>query len=164
MIRLLSPDDECTRRFGAALARTLPRPPTRSLRIFLKGDLGAGKTTFVRGLLQALGETRTVKSPTYSLLETYERGPWRIVHLDLYRLAEPRDLVSLGLPDHDHEGALWLIEWPERGEGVLPQPDLELVLEGSSTGHWVSVEARTPLGAEWLHQASREPEFSSAEH
>ncbi len=161
---IVSKDDECTRRVGAALARTLPASPARSLRVFLKGDLGAGKTTLVRGVLQALGETRTIKSPTYSLLETYERDRWHVVHLDLYRLAEPRDLVALGLSDHDHEGSLWLIEWPERGEGVLPQADLEVVMEGASTGHRLRFEARTQLGEEWLQKASGEPEFSSAEH
>lgn len=164
MISILSQDDAATRALGAALARTLPPPPARALRVFLRGDLGAGKTTLVRGLLQALGETRVVKSPTYSLLETYERDPWLAVHLDLYRLAEPRDLLSLGLSDHDHAGALWLIEWPERGEGVLPQPDLEIVLEGATAGHRLRLSARTTEGEAWLEKVSMEPEFSSAEH
>ena len=164
MTTIVSKDDDCTRGVGAALARTLPRSPARSLRVFLEGDLGAGKTTLVRGLLQALGETRTIKSPTYSLLETYERDHWHVVHLDLYRLAEPRDLLALGLSDHDHEGSLWLIEWPERGAGVLPQADLEVVLEGAPTGHQIRLEAQTQLGEDWLQKASGEPEFSSAEH
>jgi tRNA threonylcarbamoyladenosine biosynthesis protein TsaE len=163
MTTIISKDDHCTRRIGAALARTLPASPARSLRVFLRGDLGAGKTTLVRGLLQALGETRTIKSPTYSLLESYERGPWHVIHLDLYRLAEPRDLGPLGLADHDHEGALWLIEWPDRGRGVLPQPDLEVMLEGASDGHRLVFSARSPLGEAWLQQASKEPEFSLAE-
>ncbi len=163
MMTIHTRDDGHTRSLGAALARTLPVSPARSLRVFLKGDLGAGKTTLVRGLLQALGETRTIKSPTYSLLETYDCGPWHVIHLDLYRLAEPRDLGPLGLADHDHEGALWLIEWPERGEGALPQPDLEVVLEGASEGHRLGFAAHTPLGAAWLQQASKESEFSTAE-
>ena len=163
MTTILSRDDGCTRGVGAALARTLPASPARSLRVFLKGDLGAGKTTLVRGLLQALGETRTIKSPTYSLLETYERDLWHVVHLDLYRLAEPRDLIALGLSDHDHEGSLWLIEWPERGEGGLPQADLEVALEGAASGHRIRLEARTQLGEQWLEKASVEPEFSPAE-
>jgi tRNA threonylcarbamoyladenosine biosynthesis protein TsaE len=86
-----------------------------------------------------------------------------VIHLDLYRLAEPRDLGPLGLADHDHEGALWLIEWPDRGRGVLPQPDLEVVLEGASDGHRLVFSARSPLGETWLQQASKEPEFSLAE-
>ncbi len=163
MTTILSRDDGCTRGVGAALARTLPVSPARALRVFLKGDLGAGKTTLVRGLLQALGETRTIKSPTYSLLETYERDLWHVVHLDLYRLAEPRDLIALGLSDHDHEGSLWLIEWPERGEGVLPQADLEVALEGAASGHRIRLEAQTQLGEQWLEKASVEPEFSPAE-
>lgn len=162
MITLMSYDEQTTRSLGGALARVLPIPPARALRVFLRGDLGAGKTTLVRGVLQALGEQRTVRSPTYSLLETYERDAWHVVHLDLYRLTSPQDLLGLGLVDHDHEGALWLIEWPERGEGMLPTADLEVVLEGASNGHRVRFESRTSLGAEWLEKASREPEFSSA--
>lgn len=164
MITLMSRDDAFTRSLGAALARTLPTPPPRSLWIFLRGDLGAGKTTFVRGLLQGMGETRTVKSPTYSLLETYERSAWHVIHLDLFRLAEPRDLGPLGLSDHDQEGALWLVEWPERGEGALPQPDLEIFLEGHSSGHSIRLESRTPIAREWLSKVSSEPEFSAAGH
>jgi tRNA threonylcarbamoyladenosine biosynthesis protein TsaE len=163
-ISLMSRDEESTQRIGAVLARTLPAPPDRSLRIFLRGDLGAGKTTFVRGVLQALGETRAIKSPTYSVLETYERDPWHVVHLDLYRLGDSRDLGPLGLADHDHAQALWLIEWPERGEGVLPQPDIEIFLDGSPSGHSLRIEGRTPIGAEWVFRVSREPEFSAAEH
>jgi len=163
-ITLISRDEGCTQGLGAALARTLPIPPDRSLRIFLRGDLGAGKTTFVRGMLQALGETRTIKSPTYSVLETYERDPWHVVHLDLYRLSDPRDLGPLGLADHDYARALWLIEWPERGERALPQPDLEIFLDGAPSGHSLRFEARTQIGAEWVLSVSREPEFSAAEH
>lgn len=163
MTTVMSSDDERTRALGGALARALPPPPPRALRVFLRGDLGAGKTTFVRGVLQALGESRTVRSPTYSLLETYEREAWHVVHLDLYRLTSPQDLLTLGLADHDHEGALWFIEWPERGAGALPEADLEIVFEGTPTGHPIRFESRTALGAQWLQKASMEPEFSSAE-
>ncbi|MBM4191718.1 MAG: tRNA (adenosine(37)-N6)-threonylcarbamoyltransferase complex ATPase subunit type 1 TsaE [Gammaproteobacteria bacterium] len=162
MITIASRDDEFTRGLGAALARTLPTPPRRSLRIFLRGDLGVGKTTFVRGLLQGMGETRTVKSPTYSLLETYEHSPWHVVHLDLYRLVEPCDLDRLELSDHDYEGTLWLIEWPERGEGALPQPDLDIFLESRLTGPLIRLVGQTPIAEEWLRKVSKESEFSSA--
>ena len=162
-VTLLSRDDGCTQRLGAALARTLPTPPDRSLRIFLRGELGAGKTTFVRGMLQALGETRTIKSPTYGILETYELDPWHVVHLDLYRVSDPRDLGPLGLADHDHAQALWLIEWPERGERALPQADVEIFLDGANSGHSLRFEGRTQIGTEWVLRVSREPEFSAAE-
>lgn len=162
MISVNSRDDEQTRAFGAALARSLPSAPARAVRVFLQGDLGAGKTTLVRGFLQALGERRTVRSPTYSLLETYECSPWRIAHLDLYRLQSPQDLLTLGLADLDESRTVWLIEWPERGEGVLPAPDLVVSLSGTPNGHPIRIDSRSEVGALWLEGIRMEPEFSSA--
>ena len=94
--------------------------------IFLEGDLGTGKTTFVRACLQAMGETGKIKSPTYTILESYEIKKWHIFHLDLYRLADPEELHFLGIEDHFTSDAIFFIEWPKKGLGVLPKPDIVL--------------------------------------
>lgn len=146
-------DEDATAAVGAALARGLPaEPPSRALRLYLSGDLGAGKTTLVRGLLRELGVQGTVRSPTYSLLEHYQAGQWDLVHLDLYRLSSPDDLLALGLADHDHAFAVWLIEWPERAGGALPAADLELHLTGESAAHRLSAKALSEPGCAWLAQ------------
>ena len=105
-----------TEALGARLAHVL----TPGCILYLRGDLGAGKTTLVRGLLHGLGYPGIVKSPTYTLVEPYAIGKWRLFHWDLYRLADPEELEYLGLREQlDGETAL-LIEWPERGPGELP--------------------------------------------
>lgn len=148
---LMSGDEQTTERIGAALARALPAvPPPRALRAYLSGDLGAGKTTLVRGLLRALGVVGAVRSPTYSLLEHYQAGQWDVLHLDLYRLGAPEDLLALGLADHDGPHALWLVEWPEQAGPGLPRADLSLRLSGDSAGHRIAAEAGTEFGRSWL--------------
>lgn len=101
--------------------------------IFLYGQLGAGKTTLARGLLRALGVAGAVRSPTYTLIEPYEistdAGLKRVFHLDLYRLADPEELDYLGWQELLGEGGLLVIEWPERGAGVLPAPDLRIEIQ-----------------------------------
>jgi tRNA threonylcarbamoyladenosine biosynthesis protein TsaE len=116
--------------FGARLAQALGRRPAV---IALRGELGAGKTTLVRGLLRALGHTGAVRSPTYTLLEPYERVDPPVVHLDLYRLSDPEELEYLGLRDLLDRPGWMLIEWPERAAGALPPPDL--VIEIEHAGH-----------------------------
>ncbi len=113
------PDEAATQRFATFLAQSC----TQSGCVHVSGDLGAGKTTLIRAWLRALGVRGTIKSPTYSLVEPYD-GPIPVYHLDLYRLNDPWELEALGLRDWLAENALLLVEWPERGEGVLPQGDL----------------------------------------
>jgi tRNA threonylcarbamoyladenosine biosynthesis protein TsaE len=124
------PDAEATERAGSALARC---PELRALQqLHLQGELGAGKTTLVRGLLRGLGHSGSVRSPTYTLLEPYEFPGLSVLHFDLYRLADPDELEYLGVREQSGEGSLWLVEWPDRGSGWLPAPDLvvTLVVEG----------------------------------
>ncbi len=97
--------------------------------VYLRGDLGAGKTTLVRGLLRGLGYQGAVRSPTYTLIEPYDAIEPAVVHLDLYRLADPEELDYLGLRDLLERPGLILIEWPERGTGALPPADLEVMIE-----------------------------------
>lgn len=96
--------------------------------VHLRGELGAGKTTFARALLKALGVGERVKSPTYSLIESYRVGALDIHHLDLYRIADPQELEWLGLGELALPSALFLVEWPERGGDALAAPDIEVRL------------------------------------
>jgi tRNA threonylcarbamoyladenosine biosynthesis protein TsaE len=91
--------------------------------IWLQGDLGAGKTTFARGLIHALGYKGRVKSPTYGLLEQYDLGSLQVLHMDLYRISDPGELEFLGLEDLLDDQTVLLIEWPDKGGQWLPEPD-----------------------------------------
>jgi tRNA threonylcarbamoyladenosine biosynthesis protein TsaE len=106
-------------------ARLLGKPPRADapLVVELSGELGTGKSTFARGVLRALGVTGPIKSPSYTLLESYELPEVTAVHLDLYRLNDPDELENLGLTDYYRPGFLWLVEWPERAAGRLPRAD-----------------------------------------
>jgi len=108
--------------------------------VYLHGDLGAGKTTLVRAWLRALGYEGTVKSPTYGLIETYQIEGVAIAHLDLYRLSDPEELEFLGIRDLSAETDLMLIEWPEKGHGLLPKSDLEILLEYAGDGRDISIK------------------------
>ena len=110
---------------GAALARAGLREGV----VYLAGELGAGKTTLVRGFLRAIGVTGPIRSPTFTLVEEYRTGGATVVHYDLYRLSDAEELEYLGLRDHAAGGVLCFFEWPERGSGVLPAPGLEIRLE-----------------------------------
>ena len=129
----------------------------------LRGDLGAGKTTFVRAMLRALGYSGRVPSPTYTLLEHYALGDLNVVHLDLYRLNEPRELEYLGLRDWLASPDVWVLaEWPERGGGLLDACDLELRLDmAGDDQRSLAPRARSPRGVEalvaWLGQDFNKP-------
>ncbi len=143
-------DESATLEFGARLAATMPPSSGGALKVALRGDLGAGKTTLTRGFLRSLGVTGSVRSPTFSLLETYELAHLTVVHLDLYRLRDATDVRGLGLADHDRPGCLWMVEWPERAERALGQFDLEVMLRVVGTGREVEVAAGSELGRHWL--------------
>lgn len=109
--------------------------------IHLRGDLGAGKTTLVRGVLRGLGHRGPVRSPTYTLVEPYDAVDPPVRHLDLYRLGDPEELEYLGLRDLLGERALLLIEWPERGAGALPAADLEVAIAHAGGGRRLVLRA-----------------------
>lgn len=121
-LRLESIED--TELFGAALWRALPK----QCLVFLRGDLGAGKTSLVRGILRAAGYQGVVKSPTYTLVEEYHLNDRDLLHFDLYRLKDPEELEWIGMDDYLRQQALCFIEWPEMGAGFLPPADIELTL------------------------------------
>jgi tRNA threonylcarbamoyladenosine biosynthesis protein TsaE len=137
-------DEHEQMQWGAKLAQILH--PQEKLTIFLEGTLGAGKTTLVRGFLRGLGYQAAVKSPTYTLLETYELEDQRIYHFDLYRLADPEELEYMGIRDYFTEKAICLVEWPEKGMGILPSADIYCWLEVLDSGRRIYLEARSELG------------------
>ncbi|MEE9446080.1 MAG: tRNA (adenosine(37)-N6)-threonylcarbamoyltransferase complex ATPase subunit type 1 TsaE [Cocleimonas sp.] len=119
------PNEKAMMEFGGKIAEQFPKGGL----VFLNGDLGAGKTTLVRGLLRHLGYQGTVKSPTYTLVEPYQIEQRQIYHFDLYRLADPEELEYMGGRDYWNSEALCLIEWPEKALGYLPESDLEIDIE-----------------------------------
>ena len=114
----------------------------------LLGPNGAGKTTLARGLMRAMGHQGAVKSPTYTLVEPYEQADGSIYHFDLYRMFDPEELEFLGVWDYFEAGRLCLVEWPEKGAGVLPPPDLQIELLGEAQGRRISWRSVSPLGLE----------------
>ena len=149
-MRLIATTAQETEALGGRLARSIPSGQTQALQVQLHGDLGAGKTTLARGFLRALGYTGVVRSPTYTLVETYDFGAITVVHADLYRLRDPDEFEALGLRDLSTAGHIWLIEWPERGGHWLPAADLDITLAAEPSGHVIGVRAATAAGARWL--------------
>ncbi|MCB1858912.1 MAG: tRNA (adenosine(37)-N6)-threonylcarbamoyltransferase complex ATPase subunit type 1 TsaE [Gammaproteobacteria bacterium] len=118
--------------------------------LFLDGELGVGKTTLVRGFLRGMGYPDRVKSPTYTLIEPYAVGATNVYHLDLYRVGDPDELEFLGIRDLVAEESTLLVEWPERGEGMLPPPDLRVVIRYAGTGRLVEISACSERGRQIL--------------
>lgn len=125
--------------YGEQLAAQLTAPSV----VYLRGDLGAGKTTLVRGMLRGLGYNGKVKSPTYTLVEPYQIKPQTVYHFDLYRLNDPEELEHIGFRDYLQEAAIMLIEWPEKAAGFLPPPDLEITISIEDDGRSVEMKKAT---------------------
>lgn len=134
------------RRLGAAIGSFAD-----GVVVYLQGDLGAGKTTFTRGVLRAFGHAGAVKSPTYTLVEEYDLAR-KFYHFDLYRLNDPEELEYMGIRDYFAAGNCCLVEWSVRGEGILPAADLEVELVPWDAGRCARLRAHSPVGAALLAQ------------
>ena len=141
------PDDAATGAFATDLATALPES-VGGLTLLLRGELGAGKSTFARALIRALGHSGPVPSPTYTLVEPYELPAGAIYHIDLYRVADEEELRYLGWTELD-EG-LRIVEWPDRAPGIAAEADLLLALDYREPGRQADLEGLSAAGAEIL--------------
>lgn len=139
-------DEEATEALGAAVGVASAADGL----IFLQGNLGAGKTTFSRGVLRGLGHKGRVKSPTYTLVEPYSQNDWQVYHFDLYRLSDAEELEYMGMRDFLDERSLCLVEWPEKGAGFLPMADLLIRLQAQANGREACLVAQTAKGIQIL--------------
>ena len=144
-VRFEAADEAAMLALGASIAEVSGGVGT----IYLHGDLGAGKTTLSRGSLRGLGHVGAVKSPTFTLVEPYEIGGVRAFHFDLYRLVDPEELEFLGIRDYFEGAALCLIEWPQRGAGVLPKPDLDITISPQASGRSLLLQGHGTRGEAW---------------
>ena len=150
------PDEAATLALGAAIAAGL----MPGLAIHLRGELGAGKTTVVRGVLRALGYAGPVKSPTYTLVEVYEVSRLHLHHFDFYRFRDPREWIDAGFRESFNGRNVSLVEWPEKAGGLLSPADVEITLTASGSGRNASLQASSPTGIQCLEQAARRFAFS----
>jgi len=129
------PNESAMLLFAADIAQSLKAGSV----VFLEGDLGAGKTTIVRGILNSFGYTGAVKSPTYTLVEPYILAEQQLYHFDLYRLGDPEELEYMGGRDYFDSNAICLLEWPEKAEGFLPTPDLRVFISYHANGRKIEI-------------------------
>ncbi|WP_420476730.1 tRNA (adenosine(37)-N6)-threonylcarbamoyltransferase complex ATPase subunit type 1 TsaE [Noviherbaspirillum sp. ST9] len=150
-------DEAGTAALGASLARAL----APGLTIYLHGDLGAGKTALTRAMLHAAGHEGHVKSPTYTLAEPYTvrvgGHPVEIIHFDLYRLASPEEFLDAGFREHFNETTICIVEWPEKAAGVLPAPDIKVLLSISGDGRDIELQGLTDQGSQCLDRLKFAP-------
>ena len=146
--KLKIPNESTMLALGAKLATVCSSP----LIIFLYGQLGAGKTTFTRGFLRGLGHQGFVKSPTYTLVESYSLQNKTLYHFDFYRVRDPHELEYMGIQDYFSDNTICLIEWPEYGAGMLPSPDLSGYIEYLSPGRELKLIAESERGTHVLHR------------
>ena len=147
-------NEQATIALGALIAQAGKKQWNHGVVAYLNGGLGAGKTTLTRGFVQGMGHDSHVKSPTYTLVEPYDLAPWQVYHFDLYRLADPEELEYMGIRDYFNENSCSFIEWPQRGEGMIPAPDFIINLSYSGEQREVELIAQSSLGeqlVEWLN-------------
>jgi tRNA threonylcarbamoyladenosine biosynthesis protein TsaE len=162
------PDSSATESLGKALAHSLPGALRHGTPagdagavLYLHGELGAGKTTCVRALLRASGVLGLVRSPTYTLVETYDLPGLSFVHVDLYRLQSLGEVDELGLRELTGPGVLLLVEWPDKGAAALPPADVDLTLRYADEARRARLESRSPLGTLWLENLGHDTSLSS---
>ncbi len=139
----------------AALGVRLASACREGLIIFLSGELGAGKTALARAFIGAMGYQGRITSPSYALVESYRSPSRSIFHFDLYRLAEPEELEFIGVRDYMEPDAVWLVEWPEHGAGVLPPPDLEIALRYAQPGRYADLRPSSESGRKLLERLQK---------
>jgi tRNA threonylcarbamoyladenosine biosynthesis protein TsaE len=144
-VTLYLADEQAMSDFGARIARVTQGHGL----IFLEGNLGMGKTTLSRGIIRGLGHLGAVKSPTFTLVEPYEIGDIRAFHFDLYRLVDPEELEFLGIRDYFEDDAMCLIEWPDKGAGFLPKPDLTITISPQDSGRSLKILSQGSRGEAW---------------
>ncbi|WP_404393328.1 tRNA (adenosine(37)-N6)-threonylcarbamoyltransferase complex ATPase subunit type 1 TsaE [Pseudoalteromonas phenolica] len=154
---LLLEDEAATVAMGGTLAKVVKKGAV----IFLHGDLGAGKTTLTRGIVQGLGHQGKVKSPTYTLVEPYELELCSVYHFDLYRLGDPEELEYMGIRDYFDPAAICVIEWPEKGEGFIPKPDFNITMQYQGEQRQISIEAGSERGIELLNTLQNDEQLKN---
>ncbi|MCL2658046.1 MAG: tRNA (adenosine(37)-N6)-threonylcarbamoyltransferase complex ATPase subunit type 1 TsaE [Betaproteobacteria bacterium] len=147
-------DESATRALGAALAPVLET----GLTIYLRGDLGAGKTTLVRGLLESLGHAGPVRSPTYTLIEPYVISKLNLYHFDFYRFTDPQEFLDAGLEEYFAGDGVCLVEWPEQADGFIPAADIEIHLEIQDAGRQATLIALNERGRRCLKRIAPPPQ------
>lgn len=143
---ILLDDDAATVQLGVRLVHALNTPAL----ITFTGPIGAGKTTLIRAMLRAHGVSSAIKSPTYTLVESYDCAPCTVHHFDLYRIHDPMELEFIGFREYLGQNAVCLVEWPEHGGGMLGKPDLQVSLEPAGDGRHARMKAESPRGEQIL--------------
>lgn len=143
-------DEAATLALGARIAAIL----TPGLTVWLQGNLGVGKTTFTRGLLRGLGFEGKVKSPTYTLVESYVISGLYLYHFDLYRFVDQEEWEAAGFRDYFNPQSVCLVEWPEKAAQLMPAPDIEVSLDPAGEGRTARLEARSEIGKRCLERWS----------
>lgn len=147
-------DEQAMQQFGKALLQAIfnIQAKQNGIILYLNGDLGAGKTTLSRAVIQSLGYQGKVKSPTYTLVEEYHLNDKHIYHFDLYRLADPEELEFMGIRDYFNSQSICLIEWAEKGKGFLPNADLQINIDFAEQGRDIQINANNLQGEQIICQ------------
>ena len=153
MLKLHLSDEAATYEAGARLARVI----VPGLSLYLRGELGSGKTTLARGVLRGLGYSGRVKSPTYTLVELYTVSRLNLYHFDFYRFRDPKEWRDAGFSEYFNDASVRLVEWPEKAAGLLPPADLDIALEFAADGRDLSLRAGTESGRACLDRYAQMP-------
>ena len=153
MLKLHLSDEAATYEAGARLARVI----VPGLSLYLRGELGSGKTTLARGVLRGLGYSGRVKSPTYTLVELYPFSRLNLYHFDFYRFRDPKEWREAGFDEYFNEASVCLVEWPEKAAGLLPAADVDITLAFAGDGRRLSLDAGSGSGKACLNRLTHMP-------